>query len=236
MKENLRKQIGSALRCCNRNSTTLSVSPGWNACLVRGIRRGCSDRTRVEAVCQSWNVSLTTHTLSLLFPRVDSNACRRVRQVGSQGDLGWFKLGFLHFSSTPHPCSDANIYRTLPNDPRSTVLSTTHPPSKVPPQGWWTASSAIFPIHPIDTVFRGAVSTDNLGVIQCAVHAGLLTRSSIARAKREGIFALVPTLTSASGAVRSASATTVRAPTLDGLKMGSMVTSCAYPADAWICA
>lgn len=102
----------------------------------------------------------------------------------------------------------------IPTELRLTVIV---PPSFLPPArpqkfrlwGGGLPPPPPFPYTPsIYSFSRRRVYTDDSDVIQCAVHAGLLTWSGIARAKKEGrtirvVLALVPTLASASGAVRS---------------------------------
>ncbi|KAG9313129.1 hypothetical protein JVU11DRAFT_6579 [Chiua virens] len=102
----------------------------------------------------------------------------------------------------------------IPTELRLTVLV---PPSFLPPArphkfrlwGGGLPPPPPFPYTPsIYSFSRRRVYTDDSDVIQCAVHAGLLTWSGIARAKKEGrtirvVLALVPTLASASGAVKS---------------------------------
>ncbi|KIK82561.1 hypothetical protein PAXRUDRAFT_153636 [Paxillus rubicundulus Ve08.2h10] len=101
----------------------------------------------------------------------------------------------------------------VPTELRLTVLV---PPSFLPPArpskfrlwGGGLTPPPPFPPAPSAASFsRRRVYTDDSDVIQCAVHAGLLTWSGVTRAKKEGrtvrvVLALVPTLASASGAVR----------------------------------
>ena len=113
--------------------------------------------------------------------------------------------------SAPQPTPPAT---RIPTELRLTVLV---PPSFLPPArpqkfrlwGGGLPPPPPFPFTPsIYSFSRRRVYTDDSDVIQCAVHAGLLTWSGIARAKKEGrtmrvVLALVPTLASASGAVKS---------------------------------
>ncbi|KAF8448886.1 hypothetical protein L210DRAFT_3756721 [Boletus edulis BED1] len=113
--------------------------------------------------------------------------------------------------STPQPTSAAT---QIPTELRLTVLV---PPSFLPPArpqkfrlwGGGLPPPPPFPYTPsIYSFSRRRVYTDDSDVIQCAVHAGLLTWSGIARAKKEGrtiqvVLALVPTLASASGVAKS---------------------------------
>ncbi|KAF9224065.1 hypothetical protein BS17DRAFT_703671 [Gyrodon lividus] len=113
-------------------------------------------------------------------------------------------------SSLPQPAPTSSPVHT---ELRLTVLI---PPSFLPPArpskfrlwGGGLPPPPPFPPAPSTASFsRRRVYTDDSDVIQCAVHAGLLTWSSIARAKREHrtihvVLALVPTLASASGVVR----------------------------------
>ncbi|KIJ65509.1 hypothetical protein HYDPIDRAFT_88392 [Hydnomerulius pinastri MD-312] len=113
-------------------------------------------------------------------------------------------------SSLPPLASTSSL---VPNELRLVVLipPTFLPPARPskfrlwggglpPPPPFLSPSSAA-------SFSRRRVYTDDSDVIECAVHAGLLTWSAVARAKKEGrtirvILALVPTLASASGAVR----------------------------------
>ncbi|KAF8555648.1 hypothetical protein OG21DRAFT_1460672 [Imleria badia] len=118
--------------------------------------------------------------------------------------------GSLAPTSTPQPTPATQT----PTELRLTVLV---PPSFLPPArpqkfrlwGGGLPPPPPFPCTPsIYSFSRRRVYTDDSDVIQCAVHAGLLTWSGIARAKKEGrtirvVLALVPTLASASGAVKS---------------------------------
>ena len=113
--------------------------------------------------------------------------------------------------SAPQPVAAAT---QIPTELRLTILV---PPSFLPPArpqkfrlwGGGLPPPPPFPFTPSIYCFsRRRVYTDDSDVIQCAVHAGLLTWSGIARAKKEGrtirvVLALVPTLASASGAVKS---------------------------------
>ncbi|KAH0836780.1 hypothetical protein J3R83DRAFT_8530 [Lanmaoa asiatica] len=101
----------------------------------------------------------------------------------------------------------------IPTELRLTILV---PPPSLPPArpqkfrlwGGGLPPPPPFPFTPsIYSFSRRRVYTDDSDVIQCAVHAGLLTWSGITRAKKEGrtirvVLALVPTLASASGAVK----------------------------------
>ncbi|KIJ20996.1 hypothetical protein PAXINDRAFT_66828, partial [Paxillus involutus ATCC 200175] len=95
----------------------------------------------------------------------------------------------------------------VPTELRLTVLI---PPSFLPPArpskfrlwGGGLTPPPPFPPAPSTASFsRRRVYTDDSDVIQCAVHAGLLTWSGVTRAKKEGrtvrvVLALVPTLAS----------------------------------------
>ncbi|KAF9233465.1 hypothetical protein BU15DRAFT_66565 [Melanogaster broomeanus] len=120
------------------------------------------------------------------------------------------------------PSTSSSAASTLPQPaPTSPVptelrLSVLIPPSFLPPArpskfrlwGGGLPPPPPFPPAPSTALFsRRRVYTDDSDVIQCAVHAGLLTWSGVARAKSEGrtvrvVLALVPTLASASGATR----------------------------------
>ena len=114
-------------------------------------------------------------------------------------------------TSAPQPTPAAT---QAPTELRLSVLV---PPSFLPPArpqkfrlwGGGLPPPPPFPFTPsIYSFSRRRVYTDDSDVIQCAVHAGLLTWSGIARAKKEGrtirvVLALVPTLASASGAVKN---------------------------------
>ncbi|KAI9464701.1 hypothetical protein HD554DRAFT_2121066 [Boletus coccyginus] len=120
-------------------------------------------------------------------------------------------LGPLAPAATPQPTPATT---QIPTELRLTVLV---PPSFLPPARpqkfrLWGGGLPLpppFPFTPsIYSFSRRRVYTDDSDVIQCAVHAGLLTWSGITRAKKEGrtirvVLALVPTLASASGAVKS---------------------------------
>lgn len=120
-------------------------------------------------------------------------------------------LGPLAPAATPQPTP---AMTQIPTELRLTVLV---PPSFLPPARpqkfrLWGGGLPLpppFPFTPsIYSFSRRRVYTDDSDVIQCAVHAGLLTWSGITRAKKEGrtirvVLALVPTLASASGAVKS---------------------------------
>ncbi|KAG8221058.1 hypothetical protein J3R82DRAFT_2571 [Butyriboletus roseoflavus] len=117
-------------------------------------------------------------------------------------------------SSSSLASTSAPAATQTPTELRLTVLV---PPSFLPPArpqkfrlwGGGLPPPPPFPFTPsIYSFSRRRVYTDDSDVIQCAVHAGLLTWSGIARAKKEGrtirvVLALVPTLASASGAVKS---------------------------------
>jgi hypothetical protein len=119
--------------------------------------------------------------------------------------------GSLAPTSTPQPTPATT---QIPTELRLTVLV---PPSLLPPArpqkfrlwGGGLPPPPPFPFTPsIYSFSRRRVYTDDSDVIQCAVHAGLLTWSGITRAKKEGrtirvVLALVPTLSSACGAVKS---------------------------------
>lgn len=119
--------------------------------------------------------------------------------------------GSLAPTSTPQPTPATT---QIPTELRLTVLV---PPSFLPPArpqkfrlwGGGLPPPPPFPFTPsIYSFSRRRVYTDDSDVIQCAVHAGLLTWSGITRAKKEGrtirvVLALVPTLSSACGAVKS---------------------------------
>jgi len=103
---------------------------------------------------------------------------------------------------------------SIPTELRLTVII---PPAFLPPcrpskfRLWGGGHPPPTPFLPptttISPMSRRRVYTDDSNVIESAVHAGLLTWSGIARAKQEqravrAVLALVPTLSSASGAVR----------------------------------
>ena len=119
--------------------------------------------------------------------------------------------GSLAPTSTPQPTSATT---QIPTELRLTILV---PPSFLPPArpqkfrlwGGGLPPPPPFPFTPsIYSFSRRRVYTDDSDVIQCAVHAGLLTWSGITQAKKEGrtirvVLSLVPTLASACGAVKS---------------------------------
>lgn len=128
--------------------------------------------------------------------------------VIEEGDKSEEGSGKAAESSASSPASSS-----IPTELRLTVII---PPAFLPPcrplkfrlwGGGHPPPTPFLPPTAISPMSRRRVYTDDSNVIESAVHAGLLTWSGIARAKQEqravrAVLALVPTLSSASGAVR----------------------------------
>ncbi|KAL4072828.1 hypothetical protein V8B97DRAFT_1869845 [Scleroderma yunnanense] len=115
-------------------------------------------------------------------------------------------------ATDPSTGSPANA--KTPTELRLTIII---PPAFLPPcrppkfrlwGGGHPPPTPFLPQAAMSPLSRRRVYTDDSNVIECAVHAGLLTWSGVARAKQEEravrvVLSLVPTLSSASGAVRA---------------------------------
>ncbi|KAI5995614.1 hypothetical protein EDD15DRAFT_2195575 [Pisolithus albus] len=156
----------------------------------------------------------------------------------------WPRTPFPYYfpEHIPSPVAEdgdaATAQAPVPTELRLTVIV---PPAFLPPcrppkfrlwGGGLPPPPPFLPSAAISPLSRRRIYTDDSNVIECAVHAGLLTWSGVARAKREGravrvVLALVPTLSSASGAVRGPAGTDRNGSTTNGAAINGQVNGTA---------
>ncbi|KAI6097667.1 hypothetical protein EDD16DRAFT_1667523 [Pisolithus croceorrhizus] len=188
------------------------------------------DRERLEMIVRERSEIIEREHIEML-ERMPSAAelakARKEREKKPFVNVGvyvWPRTPFPYYfpEHIPSPIAeDGNTVTAgapVPTELRLTVIipPTFLPPCRPPKFRLWGGGlpppPPFLPSAAISPLSRRRVYTDDSNVIECAVHAGLLTWSGVARAKREGravqvVLALVPTLSSASGAVRGPAGT-----------------------------